>query len=128
MSESDTSGDISMHGRIETLDGGPGDQPAWARAMDYRGDVTLHRIDGGSQTGYLSNIRETADGRTLDLFPPDGGPPISVNGSEIAAIAFTGRDMAEGRSWEAWQAKKRAEAEAIVRAASEAPVPSKAQD
>jgi hypothetical protein len=31
-----------------------------------------------------------------------GGGKISVSYADIAALAFTGRDMAAGKSWENW--------------------------
>jgi hypothetical protein len=39
------------------------------------------------------------------LFPKDSDKKISVPYSDIAALAFTGRDTAAGKSFEAWVRK-----------------------
>jgi len=39
------------------------------------------------------------------LMPKDGSPKTSIPYSDIAALAFTGRDMAAGKSWENWVRK-----------------------
>ena len=31
-----------------------------------------------------------------------GGRKVTVNYADVARVSFTGRDMADGRSWEAW--------------------------
>ena len=36
------------------------------------------------------------------VLPKDGSPRIKISYAEIAALAFTGRDMAAGKSWENW--------------------------
>jgi hypothetical protein len=38
----------------------------------------------------------------IRLLPRNGGPKVSVCYADIAALAFTGRDMAAGKSWENW--------------------------
>jgi len=77
---------------------------ALEQAFDYRGDVLITRKDGITIEGYVFDRRS---GRTLTdsmvrLLPKGGGQKVSILYSEIAALAFTGRDMAAGRSWEAW--------------------------
>ena len=74
------------------------------QAFDYRGDVTITRKDGSEIEGYVFDRRSgpsLADSY-IRLLPKDGGPKISVCYADIAALAFTGRDMAAGRSWENW--------------------------
>jgi hypothetical protein len=39
------------------------------------------------------------------LYPKDSNEKIAVSYAEIAALAFTGRDTAAGKSWEAWMKK-----------------------
>jgi len=80
---------------------------ALEKAFDYRGDVTITRKDGSTIEGYIFDRR---DGKTLDdscvrLFPKDSPDKISVRYSDIAGLAFTGRDTAAGKSWEAWVKK-----------------------
>ena len=77
---------------------------ALEQAFDYRGDVLITRKDGTKIEGYIFDRR---NGRTLAeslvrLMPKDGGPKTSISYADIAALAFTGRDMAAGKSWEAW--------------------------
>jgi hypothetical protein len=77
------------------------------KAFDYRGDVTVTRKDGSQLTGYLFDRRI---GKTLTdsvirlmLASSNGRPAIPY--SEIAGIAFTGRDTAAGKTYEAWVKK-----------------------
>ena len=77
---------------------------ALEQAFDYRGDVLITRKDGSKIEGYIFDRRT---GRTLAesyvrLIPKDSGAKISIRYADIAALAFTGRDMAQGKSWEAW--------------------------
>lgn len=77
---------------------------ALERAFDYRGDVLITRKDGTKIEGYIFDRR---NGNTLAdsfvrLLPKDGGPKTSIGYADIGALAFTGRDMAAGKSWEAW--------------------------
>jgi hypothetical protein len=77
---------------------------ALERAFDYRGDVLITRKDGTQIEGYIFDRRP---GRTLAdsvvrLLPKNGAGKTAVAYADIAALAFTGRDMAAGKSWEAW--------------------------
>ena len=77
---------------------------ALEHAFDYRGDVLITRKDGSKVEGYVFDRRT---GRTLSdsavrLLPKDGGAKLSISYADIAGLAFTGRDMAAGRSWENW--------------------------
>lgn len=77
------------------------------KAFDYRGDVTLHLKNGTSVEGYIFDRRAApalAD-CAVRLFPKDASGRISVPYSEIQGLAFTGRDTAAGKSWEAWLKK-----------------------
>ena len=77
---------------------------ALEQAFDYRGDVMITRKDGSKIEGYVFDRRS---GRTLAesavrLLPKNGGARLSISYAEIAGLAFTGRDMAAGKSWENW--------------------------
>jgi hypothetical protein len=77
---------------------------ALEQAFDYRGDVLITRKDGSKVEGYIFDRR---NGRALAdsyvrLLPKDGSAKISISYADVAALAFTGRDMAAGKSWEAW--------------------------
>ncbi len=77
------------------------------KAFDYRGDVTIRLKNGAEVEGYIFDRR---NGRTLAdscirLFPKNDPKKITVPYLDIAGLAFTGRDTAAGKSWEAWLKK-----------------------
>ena len=80
---------------------------ALEKAFDYRGDITITRKDGSRIEGYLFDRRSatTLKESVVRLYPRDSNEKVSVSYSDIAALAFTGRDTAAGRSWEAWMKK-----------------------
>jgi hypothetical protein len=77
------------------------------KAFDYRGDVTISRKDGSQLTGYLFDRRigATLAGSVVRLMLAGSTERPAIAYSEIAAIAFTGRDTAAGKSYEAWVKK-----------------------
>ena len=80
---------------------------ALEKAFDYRGDVTVTRKDGTKLEGY---IFDRVSGATLGtsfarILPKDSNQRVKIVYSDIAALAFTGRDTAAGKSWEAWVRK-----------------------
>ena len=77
---------------------------ALEKAFDYRGDVTLTLKDNSKIEGY---IFDRVSGATLAasfvrVLPKDSSQRVKIAYSAIAALAFTGRDTAAGKSWEAW--------------------------
>jgi len=80
---------------------------ALEKAFDYRGDVTITRKDGTKIEGYLFDRRTAAtlEESFVRLYPKTANQKISVSYADIAALAFTGRDTAAGKSWEAWMKK-----------------------
>ena len=82
-------------------------QQALEKAFDYRGDVTITRKDGSKVEGYIFDRRtgKTLADSIVRLFPKDADQKISIPYSEIAALAFSGRDTAAGKSFEAWVRK-----------------------
>jgi hypothetical protein len=96
-----------LEGWVPELAGDEEIRQALEKAFDYRGDVTITRKDGNKVEGYIFDRRT---GRTLAdsavrLFPKDSDQKISVPYSDIAALAFSGRDTAAGKSFEAWVRK-----------------------
>ncbi len=80
---------------------------ALEKAFDYRGDVSITRKDGSKIEGYIFDRR---DGQTLSdsyvrIFPKDSNEKVNVFYSQIAALAFSGRDTAAGKSFDAWVRK-----------------------
>ena len=80
---------------------------ALEKAFDYRGDVTITRKDGSEITGYLFDRRSGSSlaDSFARIIPTKGGAKVNVAYAEIAALAFTGRDTAAGKSFEAWVKK-----------------------
>lgn len=80
---------------------------ALEKAFDYRGDVTITRKNGNKVEGYIFDRRsgKTLADSAVRLFPKDSDQKVSVPYSDIAALAFSGRDTAAGRSFDAWVRK-----------------------
>ena len=80
---------------------------ALEKAFDYRGDVTITRKDGGLVEGYVYDRRQgqTLANSLVRVLPSNGSARVSIPYSDIAAIVFSGRDTAAGKSWEAWVKK-----------------------
>jgi hypothetical protein len=80
---------------------------ALEKAFDYRGDVTITRKDGSKVEGYIFDRTSGGDLATsfVRLLPKDANQRVKISYSEIASLAFNGRDTAAGRSWEAWVKK-----------------------
>ena len=76
------------------------------RAFDYRGDVTLELATGARIEGYLYNRDAGGPHPFLQVFPKDEAGMRMIPYAQLASIAFTGKDTASGKSWEAWAAKK----------------------
>jgi len=80
---------------------------ALEKAFDYRGDVTITRKDGRQIDGYVFD--RVAGANLEDSFvrvlPNDSNQRVTIAYAEIAALAFSGRDPAAGKSWEAWVRK-----------------------
>jgi len=80
---------------------------ALEKAFDYRGDVTITRKDGSKVEGYLFDRRSgtSLKDSLVRLYPKNSNEKVSISYAEIGALAFTGRDTAAGKSWEAWMKK-----------------------
>lgn len=80
---------------------------ALEKAFDYRGDVTLTLKNNSKIEGYIFDrvTGPTLSASFVRVLPKDGGPRVKISYTEIAALAFTGRDTAAGKSWEAWVRK-----------------------
>ena len=81
---------------------------ALEKAFDFRGDVTVTRKDGTTVEGYLYDRRgePTLEASLVRIIPtPKAGVPVErvmVSYADIAALQFTGRDTAAGKTFEAW--------------------------
>jgi hypothetical protein len=99
----------NLEGWIPQLAGDEEIRQALEKAFDYRGDITITLKNGDKIEGYIFDRRT---GRTLSdsvvrLYPKTGNQKTSVAYADIAALAFTGKDTAAGKSWEAWMTKYR---------------------
>jgi hypothetical protein len=77
---------------------------ALEKAFDYRGDITLTLKSGEKVEGYIFDRRtgKTLADSAVRVYPKTGSQKLTVAYSDIAALAFTGKDTAAGKSWEAW--------------------------
>lgn len=82
---------------------------ALEKAFDYRGDVTLTLKNGERAEGYIFDRRtgKTLADSAVRLYPKAGNQKVSISYADIAALAFTGKDTAAGKSWEAWMQRYR---------------------
>jgi hypothetical protein len=96
-----------LEGWVPELAGEEEVRQALEKAFDYRGDVTITRKDGSKVEGYIFDRRtgKTLVDSAVRLFPKDADQKISIPYSEIAALAFSGRDTAAGKSFDAWVRK-----------------------
>ena len=84
---------------------------ALEKAFDYRGDITVTRRDGTIVEGYLYDRYNAAtlEKSVIRLIPvpKDGAPTERVNISyaDVAALNFSGRDTAAGKTFDAWVKK-----------------------
>ena len=80
---------------------------ALEKAFDYRGDVTITLKNGTQVEGYIFDRRNagTLAQSVVRVIPKDSRQKLTIPYCDIAALAFTGRDTAAGKSWEAWVRK-----------------------
>ena len=97
----------SVEGWVPTLASDEEIRAALEKAFDYRGDVTITRKDGSKIEGYLFDrvTGATLEASFVRLLPKDSNQRVKLSYVEIAALAFSGRDPAAGKSWEAWVRK-----------------------
>src|SRR5215469_18302079 len=97
----------NLEGWIPPLAGDDEVREALEKAFDYRGDITVTRKDGSQITGYLFYRRagKTLADSVIRLMLAGSSDRPSIAYSDISALAFTGRDTAAGKSYEAWVRK-----------------------
>jgi hypothetical protein len=80
---------------------------ALEKAFDYRGDITITRKDSSQVQGYLFDRRTgaTLAESFIRIIPANQATKLNIAYSDIAAIAFTGRDTAAGKTFDAWVKK-----------------------
>jgi hypothetical protein len=80
---------------------------ALEKAFDYRGDVTITRRDGTKLEGYVFDRRtgSSLSDSFVRIIPSNARERLSVPYSDIAALRFSDRDPAAGKSFDAWVRK-----------------------
>ena len=101
----------NLEGSIPSLATDEEIHQALEKAFDYRGDVTITLKDGKTVEGYLYDRRSepTLEASLVRIIPtPKPGVPVErvmVSYADIAALNFTGRDTAAGKTFDAWVKK-----------------------
>ena len=68
------------------------------RAVDYRGDVTIRRIDGRVVEGFAFDARlDGSSDECIRVLPADAAEREVVRLSEIESVSLSGKDAASGR-------------------------------
>jgi len=101
----------SMQGAVFTFTTEQERVEAIDKAFDYRGDVTL-TVNGEQIEGYIFNRNAKASPPRIEVFVKGSEVPKVIPYAEVTAIAFTGKDTADGKSWDAWVSKKESERKA----------------
>ena len=80
---------------------------ALEKAFDYRGDVAVTLKDGSKVEGYIFDrvAGPNLASSFVRVLPKEANRRVKIAYSDIASLAFTGRDTAAGKSWEAWVKK-----------------------
>lgn len=96
-----------LQGLIPTLASEEELRTALEKAFEYRGDITITCKDGSLIEGYVYDRRAAAtlDESLVRVLPANGSGRVSIRYADIAALHFSGRDTAAGKSWEAWVRK-----------------------
>jgi len=80
---------------------------ALEKAFDYRGDITMTLKSGEKVEGYLFDRRSGSSlaDSFVRVIPTNAKTKVNVSYADIAALAFTGRDTAAGKTFDAWVKK-----------------------
>jgi hypothetical protein len=94
----------NLEGWIPQLASGDEIRLALEKAFDYRGDITITLKSGEKVEGYIfdRHTGKSLSDSVVRLYPKSGNQKISISYADIAALAFTGKDTAAGKSWEVW--------------------------
>lgn len=103
---------VSLMGAVFTFQSEADRLEGIDKAFDYRGDVTLTLTNGQTIEGFMSNREPKAAPPRVQFFVKGEDKPQVIPYADITAIAFTGKDPADGKSWDAWVSKKEHERKA----------------
>ena len=78
-------------------------QDAAARALDFRGDVTIELLEGRTIVGYVFDATlQPPAVASVRVLHHDSDIRERIALASIRSIELTGKDAALGRSWETW--------------------------
>jgi hypothetical protein len=98
----------NLEGWIPSTATEPEIREALEKAFDYRGDITITLKDGRAIEGYVFDRKSKGPSLadcSIRMMPKNEPGKVSIAYSDIAALAFTGRDTAAGKSFAAWVKK-----------------------
>jgi len=112
----------SLEGAVFTIQSEADRIEAIDKAFDYRGDVTL-TLANETLECFMFNRDAAARPPRVEVFIKGSDEPRVIPYADVTAIAFSGKDTANGKSWDAWVNKKQSERDAEaarIKAESEA--------
>ncbi|MGA2349680.1 MAG: hypothetical protein ABSF70_04535 [Terracidiphilus sp.] len=94
----------NLEGWVPTLASDNDLRDALAKALDYRGDVTLTLKSGARVEAFIFNCHTgaTLADSWVQYYAPTAPEKRKVSYAEIARLEFTGKDRAAGKHWEDW--------------------------
>jgi hypothetical protein len=97
----------NLEGWIPSLASDEEIRTALEKAFDYRGDVTITLKSGETMEGYVYDRKSgpSLSQSLIRLLPKDKPTRLNISYADIAALAFTGKDTAAGKSFDAWVKK-----------------------
>jgi hypothetical protein len=109
----------TVHGWVPELATADELRIALEKAFDYRGDVTLTLKDNSKIEGYVFDrvVGKSLNDSYVRVMPKAANQKMKIAYADIAALSFTGRDTAAGKSWQAWVRKyweKKASGEGLL--------------
>jgi hypothetical protein len=102
---------VSLQGAVFTFQSEAERFDAIDKAFDYRGDVTL-TLTNEQLECFIFNREPKAMPPRIQVFIKGSEEPRLIPYADVLAIAFTGKDTADGKSWDAWVNKKESERQA----------------
>ncbi len=105
--EAEPQDDASLEGTVPELSTPQQRREALDEAFDYRGDVTISTSDGRDVRGYVFDRRSDGAHPHVRIIPTDSDEKMVIPYDTIVGLHFSGRDTAEGKSWQTWVEKYR---------------------